>query len=61
VQPVQLEADNQMMGGPLPAANAFASGPSAEVSPRATAEAVQYFKNSRLVTFIFFLLGFWDQ
>src|SRR5512143_1541819 len=57
VHPVQLAADSQMMGGPLPAASALARGPSADVSPSAAADAVQYFMNSRRDTFIFFLLG----
>jgi len=55
---VQLEADNQIMGGPFPAASAFASGPSADDSPSAAADAVQYLRNSRLDTFIFFLRFF---
>ncbi len=60
VQPVQLAADSQMMGGPSPAARTLPSGPRVDCRPSAAAEAVQYFKKSRLVILIglapFFLL-----
>src|SRR6266540_1543780 len=53
VQPVQLAADSQMICGPLVLASAFARDPNVDVSPSAAADAVQYFINSRRVTFIF--------
>ncbi len=59
VQPVQLAADSQIMGGPPPAARALPRGPSACCSPRIAADAVQYFMKSRLEIFINFLLVFW--
>ena len=56
VQPVQLAAYSQIIGGPPVLASAFAREPSEDVNPSAAAEAVQYFMKSRLETFIFFLL-----
>jgi hypothetical protein len=61
VQPEQLAPLIQMIGGPLVLASALARGPSAEVSPNAAADALQYFMKSRLVIFIFSLLSFVGQ
>jgi hypothetical protein len=52
VQPEQQAPLIQMIGGPLLLANALVRGPSADVSPRAVADMVQYLTKSRLEMFM---------